>query len=74
MKSKMRKFKKKSCDNKHPYPSRGAAMGAIKGMNKRNFIFHKMDAYHCKFCGKWHIGRTKTILYDKFRQLTNLSV
>jgi hypothetical protein len=71
---KTRRKKAKSCDGKQPYPDIGHALGAIKRLNKKHFIFHQLHPYYCKYCGKWHIGRTKTILYDKFKKLTKISM
>jgi len=46
-------------------------MIALKKLQKTNFIFHKMRPYKCKFCGKWHIGRTNKIMYERFDDLLN---
>jgi hypothetical protein len=68
---KQRRKKRKSCRSKIAHSSRDHAMIALKKLQKTNFIFHKMRPYKCKFCGKWHIGRTNKILYEKFDELKN---
>ena len=37
-------------------------------MNAHSDTIHKLVAYKCKKCGKWHIGRTDKILTDKERE------
>lgn len=71
MKKKKKKHKKKSCVSKVGYKTIHGARRAIKSMNKKNFIFHELEVYHCKYCKMWHIGRTKRICYEKFDELTN---
>lgn len=34
--------------------------GISKGKKKKNLI-KKINAYHCQFCGYWHIGKSKFI-------------
>lgn len=66
----MKKRKKKTCGSKIRHESKDAAFGELRSLLKRNFIFHKIKVYECQYCGKWHVGRTNEILYDKFDQLT----
>ena len=68
MKKKAR-LKRKQCGSKMPYKSAYHARLAIKYSLKKHFIFHKLNPYKCKHCGKWHIGRTNIIDYDKFKEL-----
>ena len=37
-------------------------------MNTQDHIIHKMVAYKCAECGKWHIGRNNTELTEEDRQ------
>jgi len=71
---KSRRKKHNSCERKHAYKDIGQALGAIKRLNKKHFIFHQLHPYYCKYCGKWHVGRTRTIIYEKFEKLTKISV
>ena len=64
-----RRKKRKTCEHKASHSTKNGAMAAIRKTYKKNFIFHKLAPYKCKFCGKWHIGRTKTIMYEKFDNL-----
>lgn len=64
-----KRFKKKSCEPKIGYDNKDSAYAAMRRLNKRNFIFHKMSVYHCQFCKKWHIGKESIILYEKFNKL-----
>lgn len=66
---KRRKDKQKSCGSKMSYPTKQKAMGAIYYTLKKHFIFHRMRPYKCRYCKKWHIGKTNIIMYDKFEEL-----
>ena len=66
---KQRRFKRKSCKHKQAYPNKNVAYMALRALTKKRFIFHKMNAYQCGFCNKWHIGRTKKVLYETFERL-----
>lgn len=39
----------------------------VNVMNADHLI-HKLVAYKCPNCGKWHIGRTTTLLSEKNRE------
>ncbi len=39
----------------------------VNSMNADHLI-HKLVAYKCSECGKWHIGRTTTLLSEKNRE------
>ena len=72
MKSKKgKKHRKKSCKNKIRHSSKEAAYAAMRHLLKRNFIFHHIHPYYCNYCGKWHLGRTKEIIYKRFKELKN---
>ena len=46
------------------------AIEYAKMVNKMNadHMIHKQVAYKCPKCGKWHIGRSTTILSEKNRE------
>lgn len=69
MKKRKKKHKKKSCSSKVGYKTINGAYAGIRNLHKRHFIFHKLQPYHCKYCEKWHVGRTGQIHYDKFDEL-----
>ena len=69
MNKKKRRKQKKSCQSKVKHKSWKVARMSMKRTLEQNFIFHEMKVYHCKFCGFWHIGRTKGIQYEKFGDL-----
>ena len=66
MKRSKKKDKRKSCRSKVGHKTQDGAYTHIKKITKTNFIFHKLRPYKCGYCGLWHIGRTKEILYDLF--------
>jgi hypothetical protein len=70
-KKKQRPFKKNRCQTKVGHKSEADAKYAIMKTLEKNFIFHKLKAYQCKHCGRWHIGRTKQISYTRFEELLN---
>jgi predicted RNA-binding Zn-ribbon protein involved in translation (DUF1610 family) len=44
------------------------AVNAARYMNTQEHIIHKMVAYKCAECGKWHIGRNNTELTKEDRE------
>jgi len=68
---KKKKRKEKACGSKFGHKTIDGAYAEMRSINKRNFIFHQLQPYKCKYCGLWHIGKTKKIYYDKFDQLLN---
>jgi len=64
-----KKDKKKSCGSKMSYKSKKDAMAAIHFTLKKHFIFHRMRPYKCRYCKKWHIGKTNIIMYERFEEL-----
>lgn len=68
---KKRRRKRRSCKSKVSHRSEKDAKRAITNHLKRNFVFHEMRSYHCRFCGMWHIGRTKKVVYSRFKQLNS---
>ena len=67
--NKKAKMKRKQCGSKMSYKHPWQARLAIKRTLKAHFIFHKLEPYKCPHCGAWHIGKTNTILYEKFEEL-----
>lgn len=55
--------------NKKVFNTDKEAIAYAKKMNKRNIdkIIHKLVAYKCDKCHKWHVGRTYAVLSDKER-------
>ena len=51
--------------NKTAYDTDKEAITAARKMNLKGKQIHKAVAYKCKVCGKWHIGRNKTLLTEK---------
>ena len=41
------------------------AIAAARRINAYGRNIHKMVAYKCNECGKWHVGHNYTILTDK---------
>ena len=64
-----RRKKRKSCELKLSHNTRKDAMIAVNKTVEKNFIFHRMQPYKCKYCGNWHIGRSRSILYRRFDDL-----
>lgn len=46
--------RRKACDGKKRYESRDHALA--DAMNLQNKEHWHMRAYHCQFCGGWHVG------------------
>lgn len=44
------------------------AINAARYMNTQEHIIHKMVAYKCAECGKWHIGKNYTELTKEDRE------
>ena len=60
---------KRKCQKKIGHKTKEDAQRAITHTLRKHFVFHRMEAYQCSICGKWHIGRTKGISYKRFEQL-----
>lgn len=54
---------------KKSFETDNEAIEYAKYMNKKNIdkIIHKLVAYKCTKCGKWHVGRSLAELSDKNR-------
>ena len=64
-----RRKRKKACDLKSSHKTKYDAIKAIHKTLEKHFIFHRMNAYKCTYCGMWHIGRSSDILYHRFDEL-----
>ena len=53
---------------KKSYETEKEAINVARYMNTQEHIIHKMVAYKCAECGKWHIGRTSTELSNEDRE------
>lgn len=42
---------------KIPYRTGSEAWRALRGFTARKGPAPTLDAYHCQFCGAWHLGR-----------------
>lgn len=52
---------------KKPYETDKEAIESAKHINLKSKTIHKLVAYKCSVCQKWHIGRNKKELTDKDR-------
>lgn len=52
--SKKRKDKARSCAGKVRHPNRIGAIIALKRIKNQ-----QLSAYPCRFCGGWHLGRSR---------------
>lgn len=51
------RFKHHHCERKKRYSSKEKALRVLKKLRKRGYIIPaSANAYHCKYCGKWHLG------------------
>ena len=55
-------------EEKKAYESETEALTVARFINTRDNIMHKMVAYKCVKCGKWHVGRNGTLLTEKERE------
>ena len=53
---------------KHGYETEMDALTTARFLNTRPNVIHKVIAYKCDKCGKWHIGRTFKELTEKDRK------
>lgn len=52
---------KTACDGKGRFPSRVLAEERADRMRRRNGNERPATAYHCLFCGEWHIGGKRPV-------------
>lgn len=50
---------------KKAYDTDKEAIEVARIMNCNNSQIHKAVAYKCPKCGKWHVGRNKSVLSEK---------
>lgn len=53
---------------KKGYDTEMDALTTARFLNSKPFTIHKMVAYKCIKCGKWHIGSTDRVLTDEDRK------
>jgi hypothetical protein len=53
---------------KKPFDNENDAVNAARYLNSQIYTIHKMVAYKCRECGKWHIGKNNTELTEDDRQ------
>ena len=52
---------------KKPFDSEYEALKMARFLNTKENVIHKMVAYKCSKCNKWHIGSNSTVLTDDIR-------
>lgn len=52
---------------KKSFESERDALRMARFLNTKENVIHKMVAYKCSKCGKWHIGSNSTVLTDDIR-------
>ena len=55
-------------EEKKTFDTEQEALKMARFLNTKENTIHKMVAYKCSECGKWHIGRNKTLLSNKDRE------
>ena len=50
------------------YSSDKEAIEMARVMNCREHTIHKLVAYKCPICQKWHVGRSRKVLTEKERE------
>lgn len=52
-------------EEKKSFDTEQEALKMARFLNTKDNIIHKMVAYKCVKCGKWHVGSNHTVLTDK---------
>lgn len=52
---------------KKSFDSERDALRMARFLNTKENVIHKMVAYKCSKCGKWHVGSNSTVLTDDIR-------
>lgn len=52
---------------KKSFESERDALRMARFLNTKENVIHKMVAYKCNKCGKWHVGSNSTVLTDDIR-------
>lgn len=55
-------------EEKKSYETEKEALKVARFLNTRENIIHKMVAYKCVKCGKWHVGSNNTVLDEEERK------
>ena len=50
------------------YDTEEQALTVARFLNTKDNIFHKMVAYKCSKCDKWHVGSNGRLLTDEDRE------
>jgi hypothetical protein len=53
---------------KKSYNTEQEAVTLTRFLNSKENVIHKMVAYKCSKCGKWHIGNNGNLLTDDDRE------
>ena len=53
---------------KQAFKTEEEALRMARFLNTKDNVIHKMCAYKCLVCGKWHIGKTGKELTEKDRE------
>lgn len=51
-----RNIRRKSCQRKKQFGSRGEAMATVRWMRRKDPTNEWLGCYRCNSCGAWHIG------------------
>lgn len=55
-------------EEKKSFETESEALKVARFLNTREDIIHKMVAYKCEKCGKWHVGSNNTVLTEEDRK------
>ena len=55
-------------EEKKSFDTEQEALKMARFLNTKENIIHKMVAYKCVKCGKWHVGSNNTVLTDEERK------
>ena len=55
-------------EEKKSFETEEEALKVARFLNTKEDIIHKMVAYKCEKCGKWHVGSNNTVLTDGERE------
>ena len=55
-------------EEKKSFETESEALKVARFLNTKEDIIHKMVAYKCEKCGKWHVGSNNTVLDEEERK------
>ena len=55
-------------EEKKSFETESEALKVARFLNTKEDIIHKMVAYKCEKCDKWHVGSNNTVLTEKDRK------